>query len=226
MINATDASTGAKSRAFTFKSGEGRDTIVSGFTLSGGGADTGGCMSITGAAPTIQDCMFYQCNATTGVSRGGAIYSFGNPSPGPLITGTTFILSYAVEGAAIYVGNSQLDVEGSYFEWGICPSATGRGGAICSVLANITVKDTVMENHIVGFGGGVIMAERSQAIIDGLTAHNNTSMNMGGALMLFGATVKVSNSDISGVGKATRVMQHHITLSSALRSCQSRFVPV
>ncbi|KAL4548349.1 hypothetical protein Ndes2526B_g00925 [Nannochloris sp. 'desiccata'] len=199
MINCTDPVTGKKSRAFNFNKGEGRDSVLVGMTMASGASDAGGCMSITGAAPTIRDSMFLACNATTGVSRGGAIYANANPAPGPLIQNTQFIFNWGVEGAAIFVGGeSQITIEGSFFEWGICPTATGRGGAVCAVLANITVTDSIMRNGIVGFGGGGIMLERGVAQISNLEAYNNTAGNFGGAFLLFGAEMKITGSSITG----------------------------
>ena len=199
MINCTDPVTGSKTRAFEFKTNEGRDSILSGLTIASGAADTGGCVSITKGSPTIRDSLFLACNSTTGVSRGGAIYSVGNPAPGPLIQNTQFIFNWGVEGGAIFVGgDSKMEIEGCFFEWGICPTATGRGGAVCATLANITVKDTIIRNHIVGFGGGAILAERAFAEVSNLQAYNNTAGNFGGAFLLFGAEMRISGSNISG----------------------------
>jgi len=200
MINCTDPITGKKSRAFSFKSGEGRDSVLSGITVANGGADSGGCVSITDGAPIIRNSVFLMCNSTTGASKGGAIYVSSNPGPGPLVSGTSFILNWGNEGAAIYVGEgSTLEIENSSFEWGIAPTATGRGGAVCAVQANVKVVNTIMKNGIVGFAGGGILAERSSIVIDNLVAHNNSAGNFGGALLLFGADMKITNSQITEV---------------------------
>ena len=103
LINCTSED-GSKTRAFSFTGGEGRDSVIDGFTIGGGAADLGGCVSITNGAPTIKESMFFGCNATTGAATGGAIYSKGNPAPGPLIANTSFIFNFAADGAAIWVG--------------------------------------------------------------------------------------------------------------------------
>lgn len=203
MINCTDPVTGKKSRAFNFNKGEGRDSVLVGMTMASGESDAGGCMSITGSTPVIRDSMFLSCNATSGVSRGGAIYANANPAPGPLIQNTQFIFNWGVEGAAIFVGGeSQITIEGSFFDWSVCPTATGRGGAVCAVLANITASDSIMRNGIVGFGGGGIMLERGFAQISNLEAYNNTAGNFGGAFLLFGAEMKIAGSSITGVSRS------------------------
>jgi hypothetical protein len=200
MINCTDPVTGKKSRAFNFNKGEGRDSVLVGMTMASGESDTGGCMAITGSSPTIRDSMFLACNATTGVSRGGAIYASANPAPGPLVQNTQFVFNWGIEGGAIFVGgDSQMTVEGSFFEWGISPTGTGRGGAIYAVLANITVSDSIMRNGIVGLGGGAIMLERGFATISNLEAYNNTAGNFGGAFLLFGSEMKITGSSVNGV---------------------------
>ena len=178
--------------------------MVDGFTLTAGAADTGGCMSITNGSPTVRNSMFFQCNATTAEARGGAVYAFGNPAPGPLFQNTSFILSFASEGAAVYVGGeSELTVEGSFFQWGICPTATGRGGAVCAVQANVTMRDTEVQNSIVGFGGGALMVERGVATLDRVTVYNNTAGNFGGAFLLFGSEMTVARSNITGVSRSS-----------------------
>lgn len=200
MINGTDPTTGNASRIFSLQNNEGRDAVITGLTLANGAADTGGCISLTGASPTISNCIFLQCNATTGVSLGGAIYAFGNPAPGPIVQDSQFIYNWGVEGAAIYVGGaSAITVTGCFFDWGVCPTATGRGGALCVVLGNATVSNCSMQNSIVGFGGGGIMLERAAADVTNITAYNNTAGNFGGAFLLFGAEMRISNSNVTGV---------------------------
>lgn len=183
----------------SFSSGEGRDSIVSGFTITGGDAPTGGCVSIEGATPTIQDNFFFMCNSTTGFSRGGAIYAVGNPAPGPLIRRNMFVYNQAQEGAGIYVESSLLEVEDSSFEWGICATATGRGGAICSILSDVTVTNVAMKTGIVGFGGAAMIIERSITRMDRVLAYNNTAGTFGGAFLIFGSEVYASNSNFTGV---------------------------
>ena len=198
MINCTDPVTGDKTRAFVFDSGESRQAMVQGFTITGGLADEGGCMYIVNGSPTISECLFFDCQATTGIAWGGAIYSFGNPEPGPLINNSAFIYNMATEGAGIYVGgDSKVTIENSLFEWGISASATGRGGGICADVANVTVTNTRMQNNNVGFGGGAVMLERSTGIFDRVSLFNNSAGSFGGAVLLFGADMKISNSEMT-----------------------------
>lgn len=205
LINCTDPITGQKTRGFNFQTGEGRDSILSGVTIASGAADTGGCMLINNASPTILDSLFLACNATTGDSRGGAIYAFAAANPGPLIRNTQFIFNWGSEGCAIYAGgSSNLTIESSSFEWGICPTAVGRGGAVSADLADITIKDTTMKNGIVGFSGGAVMIERGHAELINITAFNNTAGNYGGAFLLFGASMNITNSRVDGVSKKER----------------------
>ncbi len=67
-----------------FRNGEGRATILEGFTLRGGrysgsGATrAGGCLRMSGASPTIRDCIF-EDNIVTGTAwwTGAAVFSTG-----------------------------------------------------------------------------------------------------------------------------------------------------
>lgn len=198
MINCTNPETGERTRAFTFENGEGRGAVIQGFTITGGSADRGGCMHIINGSPTISECLFFDCRATTGIAWGGAIYSYGNPDPGPLINNTAFIYNWATEGAGVYIGgNSKMTIDNSLFEWGISPSATGRGGGICSDVANVTVTNTRLLNNNVGFGGGAVMLERSTGVFDRVSFFNNSAGSFGGAVLLFGADMKISNSELT-----------------------------
>lgn len=108
-----------------------------------------------------------------------------------------FIYNQAQEGAGIYVESSQLEVNQASFEWGICGGATGRGGGICAILADITANNVSMSKGITGFGGGAMIVERSRARLTNFLAFDNLAGNFGGAFLLFGSELYVSKSNFS-----------------------------
>jgi len=63
-------------RAFNFTAGEGRATVIDGFTITNGQADYGGAALCKWADPTIIHCIFRNCNA----DYGGAVYLFDSSS--------------------------------------------------------------------------------------------------------------------------------------------------
>ncbi|TVQ56868.1 MAG: hypothetical protein EA377_01650, partial [Phycisphaerales bacterium] len=68
---------GMGTSAITIANGEGPDTIIEGFTFTGGQAQFGGGMLIDGTSPTVIDCIFINNMATIGggiaVINGGSV---------------------------------------------------------------------------------------------------------------------------------------------------------
>ena len=88
-------------RGFYFHSAEGTDSVLSGFTITNGQADSGGGIYIVGASPTIVDCRIV---ANEVVRYGGGIYC---ESASPDITECTVSSNAAVlYGGGIYCTSS------------------------------------------------------------------------------------------------------------------------
>ena len=83
--------TGSNGSVVQCVSGEGPDTVIEGFTITGGSADVGGGMRNIGSSPTVIDCIFKDNNAT---DRGGGMY---NRQGSPTIIGSMFKMNSAVE---------------------------------------------------------------------------------------------------------------------------------
>ena len=64
-------------------SGEGADTVLEGFTITGGNAEVGGGMRNIGSSPTVIDCIFTGNYAD---DRGGGMY---NREGSPTVIGTS-----------------------------------------------------------------------------------------------------------------------------------------
>ena len=71
--------------------GEGSDTILEGFTITGGHAEVGGGMLNIGSSPTIINCIFINNYAS---DRGGGMYNRGG---NPTIIASTFDTNSSVE---------------------------------------------------------------------------------------------------------------------------------
>ncbi|MHC4427527.1 MAG: right-handed parallel beta-helix repeat-containing protein [Planctomycetota bacterium] len=106
--------------------GVGPDTVIDGFTITGGdGTTAGGMLNISssptvvecvflqntsnnagamgnyGASPTVVDCMFIDNEAPGPAGLGGAIYNTGFPEPAPVFMGCTFSGNRAGFGGAM-----------------------------------------------------------------------------------------------------------------------------
>ncbi len=76
--------TGLNSSVVTCNSGEDANTILEGFTITGGNADSGGGMYNNSSSPTVTNCNF-TTNSVTG--DGGGMY---NDTSSPMVTDCTF----------------------------------------------------------------------------------------------------------------------------------------
>ena len=64
---------GGARRVITCSSGEGADTIIEGFTITGGSASTGGGIYCSYSSPTITDCTI---TGNTANDDGGGVYCY------------------------------------------------------------------------------------------------------------------------------------------------------
>jgi len=195
LINCTDPS-GAQHRAFLFKSGEDKRTELSGFTLFGGEADRGGCVYVENSSPTISNVAMVMCKAMTGISRGGALYVTG-PGANPTITDSMFFYNQADKGGTIEVMESQMKLENSKLELGVCPTGTGEGGGIHAMRSNVTVHDSSFVNGIAGFAGAGILLHDSIAMLERIEVRNNTVANTGAGINLYGSSMTLVDSLIT-----------------------------
>jgi hypothetical protein len=126
-------------RAFVFDSNEDSLTIIDGFRIVNGWADTGGAILTHRAAPTLRNMVFEYNNAVVG----GAIGGFQGA---PIISSCRFQHNTAVRGGAID-GLGRTFIRNSRFT---SNHASQRGGAIAD-LHSAVVQDCVFDHNT---GGG------------------------------------------------------------------------
>ncbi len=174
----------------TCSSGEGPDTVMDGFTITGGVSGGGGGMINDGADPTVVNCAFL---ANDGGSFGGGMYNRNTASP--TITGCVFAGNHAQIGGAmlhssstaivrdcLFLGNSAL-VGGGTENLGGAPTYIG-----CSFIGNAGPY----------LGGGTVNGSSDATMINCLFAQNSSSF--GGAVANSGsaATLVLINCTITG----------------------------
>ncbi len=173
-------------------SGEGSDTILDGFTITGGtGTDTGdgylrgGGMYNFSASPTVANCTF---SGNTGTYYGGGMH---NSQSHPTVTNCTF------------AGNS-----------------SERGGGMSNYIdSNPTVTNCTFIGNEAPIGGGMINATGSSATVTGCTFTGNHANQHGGGICSTGATATVMNCAFSGNTAGTGgAMSNHST-SPTIANC-------
>ena len=180
--SATDAST------VTVKSGEGRDSVLHGFTITGGAGTQwvdpqfpdytwhgGGGVFIFQSSPTIRHCVIagnhLVHDGSADGAQGGGVLTYGGY---PLIHNTIITANQAEYGGGLVVDYSGAEVRNT-------------------VVADNTVADT--------YGGGgiwTIGASTEPIEITNCTVAGNVSGSYGGGILVWNSTVSLRNSIVWG----------------------------
>jgi predicted outer membrane repeat protein len=155
------------------------DSVLDGFTITGGYAQTGtvtdddgGGMKNTDASPEVRNCTFYDNFAN---NSGGGMFNEGSSSP--TLVDCTFDQNLSENGGgAIYsTGTGTVTITGCTFNANVCqhPAMAGNGGAIYTT-SGVTV-------------------DISDSTFDG-----NNAVERGGAIYNWGATVTIADSTFTG----------------------------
>jgi len=174
---------------------EGPDTILEGFTITGGDAtgswpdDLGGGMFNNGSNPTVTNCIFSGNTA----NHGGGMY---NKLSDPTVTNCTFNGNTASDdGGGMFNIESSPTVTNCSFS---SNTATDSGGGMLNYYnANPTVNNcTFSSNTADRYGGGMYNMESSPMVIN-CTFSGNT-VNYGGGMWNFLSNPTVINCTFSG----------------------------
>ena len=177
----------------TCTSGEGPDTILDGFTITGG-AFFGG-MRNEGSSPTVTDCSFDGNTA----AAGGGMFTSGTSSP--TVTNCSFTGNMAAPfsglgGGMTIGGGSNVTVTGCTFTG----NTTGLfgGGLVILNGSNATVTDcTFTDNVSVNSGGGMAILDGSP-LVTGCTFIGNTALQGGGIMNGTGSSPILTNCVLHG----------------------------
>jgi hypothetical protein len=161
---------GGAGSVVTFKSGETRNTILSGFTIRGGRNTTAGAgIEIAFSSPTIRGNVIRDNRGCTGV---GVHSYFSSPR-----IEANAIVANAIEGCTggwgigVYVGgNSTAEIVGNEISDNTGGAATGGGVALfaagrATVIGNIIARNTTTGVGGCGWGGGLATANFVEAAI-------------------------------------------------------------
>jgi hypothetical protein len=189
LVTVIDGS-GSSGSVIRCVSGEGPDTVLEGFTITGGNAVEGGGMFNFGSSPTVIDCSFSGNYAS---SRGGGMY---NRQGSPTVTGTRFRQNHAVEmGGGMFNTRASPTISDCLFTENTSNKGAGMRNYIDS---HPTIsRSTFSDNHAGEEGGGLDNRKNSNAVVAECLFVGNTAGSSGGGMHNYvGKAISTGNPTI------------------------------
>jgi len=217
--------TGIGGSVVTCASGEGQDTVLDSFTITGGtgtadpyGFTYGGGMFNDHSSPTVSNCTFtgnttryfgggiYNSSSSPTVSNctfGGNTVTNGSgggmyneKSSNPTVTDCTFSGNRAYSGGGMLNDHSSPEVTNCAFSGN---TGTGEGGGMYNDSSNPTVTScTFSGNTARYFGGGMYNNYNSSPTVSNCTFSGNTARYFGGGIYNSSSSPTVTNCTFSG----------------------------
>ena len=190
---------------WTIDSGEARDTVIEGFTITGGAAGQGGGFYLDSSSPTITGNIIEWNEATATPGIGGAIRTFFGD---PLVEDNIIRDNDACfggpeegcDGGAMMIRSGAPEIIGNVFEG----NSAGDGGAIWMAYADaLIVQNVFFDNHAydtdvsqAGQGGAIdIQVSTADSFVLNNLVVNNSASTHGGGIAVY--------EHVDGYGEAT-----------------------
>jgi len=190
--------TGIGGSAVTCASGEGLDTVLDGFTITGGTGTylatvllfVGGGMYNSGSGPSVTNCTF---SGNTAGAGGGMFNAY---SSNPTVTNCTFSGNTPGDGGGMVNHFSSPTVTNCTFSGN---TALYSGGGMLNVYSNPTVTNCTFSGNTADDGAGMSNYQ-SNPTVTNCTFEANTAAQGGGGGMYneFYSNAKVTNCKFSG----------------------------
>jgi hypothetical protein len=178
-------------------SGEGADTVLSGFTLTGGCADElipgsscGGGMYNDAASPTVTCCIFSQNSAW----EGGGMY---NDAASPTVTCCIFSQNSAWEGGGMFNNRCSPTLTDCTFS-GNSTINSGPGGGMRNWGSSPTVTNCTFSGNLASTGGGMDNNSGSPTVTHCTFSGNSASSGGGGGMNNSTGSPTVTNCTFLG----------------------------
>ena len=181
---------GAGLRAVEIVSGQGRDTIIEGFTIQDAiSGNPGGGLLIVGASPSILDCVFDDNEA----SQGGGAFAINSA---PLFENCSFHANQSERGGAVSVsgaadGGQACEFIACVFRENVASGVDpydGGGGGVALLDAVALIDSCVIEFNATAGSGGGVNSVNSIVSLTGVTLQaNSADLPAGGITSLFGS---------------------------------------
>ncbi len=178
-------------------SGEGPDTILSSFTITGGNANGsgidsgGGGMRNTTSSPTVENCIFYENHAS---NAGGGI--FNTSSSNPTITNCIFNGNTTDRsGGGMYNNHSDPTVLNCIFSGNGALQGAGMWNAVNSpIVTNCIFNGNMADTS----GGGIANADSSNPIVTNCAFNGNSAGSAGAGIYNSVSNPTLTNCTFSG----------------------------
>jgi len=197
-VTTIDAS-GLASSVVSCKNSEGADTVLDGFTITGGegtfwlSKTLGGGMYNKWTEPTVRNCIFLQNRA----DEGGGMYSIGQD---PTITDCAFIGNTStlqgLGGAGLFGKLSDPTLTNCRF---IDNNAATCGGGVYTLNGNPSLVNCIFYDNFGFFGAGAYFAN-GNATLANCTFSGNTATVLGGAFRTIESITLADNCIFWGNG--------------------------
>ena len=130
-------------------------TVIEGFTITNGSADSGGGMYNYNSNPTLRDCVFMNnyADVNNGGGKGGGMY---NSNSSPTVTNCTFTSNSA------------------------SPSTNGNGGGMFNLDSSPTLTNCTFADNTAPYGGGLRNKNSNPELIDCTFTDNTADVTGGG----------------------------------------------
>ncbi len=205
VVEQTIIDGGGSGTVVSFRSGESKEAVLSGFTVTRGS----GILISGGSAPLIEKCIIEDNVAEYGA--GIAIFDSS-----PSIVGNTIIGNAGFLGGGLFIEESSPLIQGNTIIRN--RAEMGSGMVIISNSAAMVIDNTIADNVAARLGGGVVVAVNSTPSLKGNNIVNNNAERNGGGLLIEESEPIVEDNIISGnrAGNGAGIFIVN-TMSTALR---------
>ena len=156
--------------------GEGPDTLITGFVMTGSGDSNAG-MLILSCSPTISHCTF---QGNTGHLGGGMHLEQSNA----VVSHSTFIDNEAWIGGGMHITSGDPTISNCAFFGNSTPSGSG-GGMLIENNSSPTITDCTFESNTArDDGGGIALKVNCSPTITGCSFRHNEAATGGGVFLL------------------------------------------
>lgn len=155
-----------------FRSGESRETVLEGFTITNGSAQDGGGVRVAQSDPTLLRLIVRNNTATN--SGGGLSVSYADP----LMANLLIYGNSARDGAGIGGRAATMELYNSTVASNT--AAKGGGGLTCIDLCSITLLNNIFAYNVADQGGGVNIIVPGVLTFENNNVYGNLAENYGG----------------------------------------------